>query len=62
MVDEGEASDPDTAMERFENLLGRVISAGKKDVEKAERKAEEIVEEAIGPPPAPGPALADEED
>lgn len=56
-----EQHDPDTAMERFENLLGRIVSAGKKDVRKAEERVEEIVDEALGPPPAQGPALADED-
>lgn len=57
MPDDAEGS----PMERFENLLGRIISAGKKDVKKAEQAAEEIVDEALGPPPAKGPALADED-
>jgi hypothetical protein len=33
-----------------------------KDVRKAEERAEEIVDEALGLPPARGPALADDED
>jgi hypothetical protein len=57
-----EQHDPDTAMERFDALLGRIVKVSKDDLEKAERKAEEIVDEAIGPPPARGPALADDED
>ncbi|HEV2738098.1 MAG TPA: hypothetical protein VGU66_05915 [Candidatus Elarobacter sp.] len=57
MPDDAEGS----PMERFENLLGRIISAGKKDVRKVEQAAEEIVDEALGPPPAKGPALADED-
>ncbi len=61
MSDE-EQHDPETAMERFENLLGRIVSAGKKDVRKAEERAEEIIDEALAPPPARGPALADDED
>lgn len=57
-----EQHDPDTAMERFENLLGRIIATGKRDVRKAEEAAQEIVDESLGPPPAGGPALADNED
>jgi len=57
-----EHHDPETAMERMNELLARIVSAGKKDVEKVEHAAEEIVEEALGPPPAKGPALAEDED
>lgn len=39
-----------------------MFSKTKADVKKVEHAAEEIVEEALGPPPAHGPALADEED
>lgn len=44
------------------NLLGRIMSARKKDVRKAEERVEEIVDEALGRAPARGPALADDED
>ena len=62
MSNDDEQHDPDTAMERFENLLGRIVRAGKKDVKKAEEAVERVVDDAIGPPPARGPALADDED
>jgi hypothetical protein len=39
-------------MERFENLFGCIVSAAKKDVGKAEERVGEIVDEALGPPPA----------
>lgn len=61
MRDDGQ-HDPDTAMERFDALLGRIVKVSKEDLAKAERAAENIVDEALGPPPARGPALADEED
>ena len=35
----------DSAMQKFENLLGRVIRAGKKKAE----EVEEVIEEAIEP-------------
>jgi hypothetical protein len=54
--------DPETAMERFEDFARKVFSKTKDDLKKAEERAEEIVDEAIGPPPAPGPAIAEEED
>jgi hypothetical protein len=47
--------------ERFDALLGRIVKVPKEDLEKAERAAENIVDEALGPPPARGPALADDE-
>ena len=57
-----EQHDPDTAMERFEDFARKVFSKTKGDLKKAEERAEAIVDEALGPPPATGPALADEED
>ena len=57
-----EQRDPEKAMERFDALLGRIVKVSKEDIEKAERAAENIVDEALGPPPARGPALADDED
>jgi hypothetical protein len=54
--------DPETAMQRFEDLLGRLVSVTTEEVQKAERAAEEIVEEALGPPPSGAPALDDEAD
>ena len=54
--------DPDKAMERFEEFARKVFSKTKDDLKKAEERAEEIVDEAIGPPPAPGPAIAEDED
>lgn len=49
-------------MERFEDFARKVFSKTKDDLKKAEERAAEIVDEALGPPPAMGPALADEED
>ena len=57
-----EQHDPEGAMERFEDLGRRIFRVTKDDLKKAEEAAEKIVDEAIGPPPARGPALADEED
>lgn len=48
-------------MERFEDLLGRIVSVTKDDVQKAERKAKELVDDLLGPPPSGAPALDDEE-
>jgi hypothetical protein len=45
-------------MERFEDFARKVFSKTKDDL----KKAEEIVDEALGLPPAKGPALADDED
>jgi hypothetical protein len=39
----------DSAMKRFENLLGRVIRAGRKKAE----QVEEVIEEAIEPTEKP---------
>ena len=47
-------------MQRFEDLAKRLFHVAKEDVEKAERAAEEVVDDALGPPPAQGPAIADE--
>jgi hypothetical protein len=57
-----EQEDPDSAMERFEDLARKVLSKTKDDLNKAEERAEEIVDEALGPPPAKGPALGDDKD
>jgi hypothetical protein len=56
-----EQHDPEKAMERFEDFARKVFSKTKDDVRKVEERAEEIVDEALGPPPAKGPALADED-
>ena len=52
----------ESAMERFQDFARKVFSKTKDDLKKAEERAEEIVDEALGPPPAKGPALADDED
>ena len=49
-------------MERFEVFARKVFSKTKDDLKKAEERAEEIVDEAIGPPPARGQAIAEDED
>jgi hypothetical protein len=49
-------------MERFEDFASELFSKTKDDLKKAEQRAEEIVEEALGPPPQGGPGLADEDD
>lgn len=56
-----EQRDPDTAMERLEDFARKVFSKTKDDLKKVEERAEEVVDEALGPPPAKGPALADDE-
>ena len=56
-----EQHDPEAAMERFEDFARKVFSKTKDDLKKAEERAEEIVDEALGPPPAKGHALADED-
>jgi hypothetical protein len=48
-------------MQRFEDLAKRIFRVAKDDVEKVEHEAEEIISEAIGPPPATGPAIAEED-
>ena len=53
--------DSETAMERFEDFARKVFSKTKDDLKKAEERAEEIVDEALGPPPVPGPAIAEDE-
>lgn len=53
--DEGEA-----AMKRFRELLGHLVSVSKEDVAKIERAAEELVQDALGPPPAGSGAIEDE--
>lgn len=53
--------DPESAMQRFEDLLGRLVSVSKEDVEKAERAAKELADDLLGPPPSGAPALDDED-
>jgi len=48
-------------MERFEDLLGRIVRVGKKDLEKVEREAEGIIEETLGLPPQGGEAIVEED-
>lgn len=49
-------------MERFEDFGRKIFRVTKEDLKKAEEAVEKVVDEAIGPPPAHGPALADDED
>jgi len=56
-----EDDDPETAMERFEDLGRRLFRVTKDDLKKAEEAAEKVVDEAIGPPPATGPAIAEDD-
>ena len=56
-----EQRDPESAMERFEDLGRRIFRVTKDDLKKAEEAAEKVVDDAIGPPPARGPALVDED-
>jgi hypothetical protein len=53
---------PGSAMERFEEFGRKIFRVTKDDLKKVEERAEELIDEALGPPPAKGPALADEED
>lgn len=55
-----EQHDPESAMERFHDLLGKLVSVSKEDVAKIERAAEELVQDALGPPPAGSGAIEDE--
>ena len=48
-------------MERFEEFARKVFSKTKDDLKKAEEATEKVVDEAIGPPPVPGPAIAEDE-
>jgi hypothetical protein len=57
-----ETPDPDDAMERFEDFGRKIFRVTKDDLKKAEEAAEKVVDEAIGPPPATGPAIAEDED
>ncbi len=61
MSDE-ETHNPDTAMERFEELGRKIFRVTKDDLKKAEEAVEKVVDEAIGPPPVPGPAITGDED
>lgn len=49
-------------MERFEDLGRRLFRVAKEDLEKVEERAEEIIDYALGAPPATGPAIAEDED
>lgn len=49
-------------MERFEDLGRRLFHVRKGAPKRAEDVAEKVIDETLGPPPAGGPALADEED
>jgi hypothetical protein len=57
-----EQREPGSAMERFEDFGRKIFRVTKEDLKKAEEAVEKVVDEAIGPPPAHGPALADDED
>jgi len=59
---DGEHPQAETPMQRFEDLLGRIVSVTKEDVKKPEEVAEKVIDEALGPPPAGGPAIPDEDD
>jgi exonuclease VII small subunit len=55
-------AESDSSMEKFEDVARRLFRVAKDDLEKAEREVEEIIEDALGPPPAQGPAVAEDED
>ncbi|MDP9110116.1 MAG: hypothetical protein M3M96_00575 [Candidatus Eremiobacteraeota bacterium] len=57
-----EQHDSEAAMARFEDFARKAFSKTKDDVRKVEERAEEIVDDALGSPPAKGPALAEDED
>lgn len=50
--------DAETPMERFEDFGRRLFRVTKEDLKKVEERAEDIVDDALGPPPASGPAIA----
>ena len=54
--------DPESAMERFEKFGRKLFRVTKDDLKRAEEAVEKVVDEAIGPPPAKGPALAEDGD
>ena len=60
-MSDSETNDPENAMERFEEFGRKIFRVTKDDLKKVEERAEEIVDEALGPPPAKGPALVDED-
>jgi len=53
--------DPETAMERFEDLGRKLFRVTKDDLKKVEESAQELVDDALGPPPTHRPATADED-
>jgi exonuclease VII small subunit len=53
---------PESAMERLEEFGRKIFRVAKDDLKKAEEAVEKVVDDAIGPPPAKGPALAEDED
>lgn len=57
-----EQHNPDTAMERMMDFGRRLFRVSKEDLKRVEEAAESVVDDALGPPPATGRALADEED
>ena len=56
-----EQRDPESAMEKFEDFGRKIFQVTKDDLKKAEEAAEKVVDEAIGPPPAGAPAIAEDE-
>jgi hypothetical protein len=52
--------DPESAMQKFEDLATRLFSIAKEDLEQVEEVAKEAVDDVLGPPPAGAPAIDDE--
>jgi hypothetical protein len=60
MTNDDEQHDPESALERMEDLGRRLFRVTKDELAEVEREAEEIVRDALGPPPEGGEAVAED--
>lgn len=56
----GEQHDPETALERMEDFGRRLFRLTKEELAEVEREAEEVVRDALGPPPEGSEAVAED--
>jgi hypothetical protein len=55
-------NDDKTPLEQFESFVSEILTVTKEDIQKAEDAAKEIGRDALGPPPAGAPAIAEDEE
>ena len=55
-------ADDQSPLEKFESFVSEILTVTKEDIQKAEDAAKEIGRDALGPPPAGAPAIAEDEE